>query len=115
MNSKSTDKLDENVFLKRKFDSMSPTDPTFEEEKNPIVDCCKEKDVPKYCFGFCSIRPAGARSMNVGLGKCKEHADTIKMCKPSKSGYRILANPKELPEVIIYWRIDCNEKCFYIS
>ena len=115
MNSKSTDKINDKVFIKRQFDSISPTDPALEEEKNPIRDCCKVKDVPKYCLGFCSIRLSGERSMNVGLGKCKEHTDKIKMCKTSVdidvpfSGHRMLMLPNEMPQVIIYWRFDCND------
>ena len=84
-----------------------------EEEKNPILDCCKERDVPKYCLGFCLIWLTGERSMNVGLGKCKEHSDTIKMCKTSKTGLRRFINPKEMSQVINHRRINCNEKYFY--
>ena len=34
------------------------------------------------------------------------------MCKTSKSGHRMLMLPKEIPQVIIYWRIDCNESIY---
>ena len=108
MNGGPTEKINDKVFVKHTFDRISPTDSRLEEEKNPVVDCCKEKEVPKYCLGFCSIRMGGERSMNmnVGLGKCKEHSDTIEMCETSKTGHRMLRNLKEMPEVINYGQID---------
>ena len=130
MNGRTTEKISDKVFVKRTFDRISPTDSTLEEEKNPIADCCKVKDVPKYCLGFCTIGIGGERNMNmnVGLGKCKEHSDTIKMCKTSKTGHRMLRNLnetghrmlrnlnetghrmlrnlKEMPEVINHRQID---------
>ena len=44
-------------------------------------ECCKEKNVPRSCLGFCKPRKQylGARSL-FSVGKCNQHLPTIKKC-----------------------------------
>jgi hypothetical protein len=44
-------------------------------------ECCKEKNVPKFCLGFCKPKThyLGARSL-FSVGKCNDHLPTIKKC-----------------------------------
>ena len=99
MNGKTTNNRIKEEPTERTFVSQSQTDFVLPGEKNSVIICCKDKKVPEYCIGFCSERVAGQRSIAVGLGKCKEHMDTIKICKSSETTKVETTYPKQTSKV----------------